>query len=69
MGKGKRLKKLKAEKNNSLEEFTKRLTANFQKEIRNSNMWDDMVEQFGEKRALELLQEMKADIKPGNDTE
>jgi len=28
-----------------------------------------MVEQFGEKRALELLQEMKADIKPGNDTE
>jgi len=28
-------------------------------------MWDEMVEEFGEKRALELLKECKAEIKPG----
>ncbi len=28
-------------------------------------MWDEMVEEFGEKRALELLKECKAEIKLG----
>ncbi len=28
-------------------------------------MWDEMVEEYGEERALELLKECKAEIKPG----
>ena len=46
-------------------DFTDRLTANFQKEIRNSELWDQMVAEFGEKRAEELLRECKAEVKAG----
>jgi len=48
-----------------MEEFSKRLTVNFQKQVRNSKIWDQMVAQFGEERAEELLREMKAEVRPG----
>ena len=66
MGKGKRLKsRRKQKKKGSLKEFSDSLTANFQKELRNSELWDEMVAKFGEKRAEEILSECKAEMKPG----
>ncbi len=66
MGKGKRLKiRRKQKKKGSLKEFSDSLTANFQRELRNSEMWDAMVAEFGEKRAEEILRECKAEMKPG----
>jgi hypothetical protein len=66
MGKGARLKKkrglrAKRPKNKSAELLTK----NFQKEIRNSEIWDQMVAEFGEEKAEQLLKECKAQVKPG----
>jgi hypothetical protein len=43
--------------------FKEKLTENFQKNIRNSALWPQMVAEFGEERALELLKQCKADIK------
>ena len=66
MGKGKRIEaKRKPSERDSIAEFTDRLTGNFQKEIRNSELWDQMVAEFGEKRAEELLLECKAEVEPG----
>jgi uncharacterized protein YaaW (UPF0174 family) len=66
MSKGKRLKgKRKRSGKGFIAEFSDRLTANFQKEIRNSELWDQMVEEFGQKRAKEILRECKAEVKPG----
>ncbi len=66
MGKGKRLKRQrKGADKGFLKEFSDRLTANFQRELRNSELWDQMVAEFGEKRAQELLRECKAEVKPG----
>jgi uncharacterized protein YaaW (UPF0174 family) len=66
MGKGKRLKqKRKTAKNLTSQAFADRLTQNYQKEIRNSELWEQMVEQFGEERAKEILKECKAEAKPG----
>ena len=66
MGKGRRLKKQRVNiDKGSLKEFSDRLTENFQKEVRNSVMWDQMVKEFGEARANELLKGMKAEVKPG----
>lgn len=48
-----------------MKEFSDRLTVNFQKEVHNSEIWDQMVAEFGEERAEELLRDMKAEIKPG----
>ena len=63
MGKGKRLKKKRRKTSKSLSDKASDLfTQNFQKEIRNSEIWDQMVEQFGEERALELLSECKAEF-------
>lgn len=39
------------------------LTENFQKQIRNSPLWLQMVAEFGEGKALELLKQFRADIK------
>lgn len=47
------------------EQLSDRLTANFQRELRNSELWDEMVAELGEKRAEELLRECKAEMKPG----
>ncbi len=52
------------EKSFNMGGFSDKLTENFQKEIRNSEMWDQMVAEFGEKRAEEILKECNADIKP-----
>jgi len=66
MGKSKRLKaKRKLSKKGFIAQFSDRLTANFQRELRNSEMWDQMVAEFGQQRAEELLRECKADAKPG----
>lgn len=66
MGKGKRLKgKRKHGGKSFIADFSDKLTSNFQKEIRNSELWDQMVEEFGKKRAEEILRECKAEIKPG----
>ena len=39
------------------------MTKEFQKRIRNSPMWKQMVDQFGEEEAERLLKECKAEIK------
>lgn len=39
------------------------LTANFQRQIRGSPMWSQLVDRFGEKKAEELLKECKAEIR------
>jgi uncharacterized protein YaaW (UPF0174 family) len=66
MGKGKRVKRQKKGlKQGFLKEFSERFTANFQRELRNSEIWDEMVAEFGEKRAKEILKDCKAEVKPG----
>ena len=66
MGKGKRLKrKVRDSGKGFVAEFSDRVTANFQKEIRNSELWDQMVAEFGEKRAEEILGECKAELQAG----
>ncbi len=65
MGKAKRLKHLRKEKKSFEEVFSDKFTQNFIKGIKDTPMWDEMVEKFGEQRALELLKECKAEIKPG----
>ena len=66
MGKGKRLKsKRKQLGRGLLSEISDRLTEKFQGELRNSELWEEMVAEFGEKRAEELLRECKAELRPG----
>lgn len=38
---------------------------NFQKELCNSEIWDQMVAEFGEEKAEQILKECKAEVKPG----
>jgi len=40
--------------------FLELLTESFQKELRNSPMWDQMVEQFGEQEAEKLIKQCQA---------
>ena len=55
MGKGKRLRLMKKGlKKGFAEEFSSRLSENFQRELKKSELWDQMVTEFGEKKALEL---------------
>ena len=66
MGKGKRLKRYQRGFGGGFsKEFSDRLSANFQRELRNSELWDQMVAEFGKKRAQEILRECKAELKPG----
>lgn len=66
MGKGKRVKRQgKGTEEGFLKEFSDRMTANVQKEIRNSEIWDQMVAEFGEEKASKLLKDIKAEAKPG----
>lgn len=67
MGKGARLKKKRKASQDSLGSFSEVLTRNFQQEIRGSEMWDEMVAEFGEEKAAELLQGITADIKYSDD--
>jgi hypothetical protein len=39
------------------------MSKEYQNQIRNSPMWDEMVNEFGKVKAEELLKECKADIK------
>ena len=43
--------------------FKEKLTKNFQKQIRNSPLYPQMVVEFGEEKALELLGQCKAEVK------
>lgn len=46
--------------------FSELMTKNFQKELRNSEIWDQMVDQFGEEEAEKMLKNCKAEVKPGD---
>ena len=43
--------------------LAEQMTAEFQKRIRHSPMWKQMVDQFGEEEAERLLKQCKAEIK------
>jgi len=66
MGKGKRLKAKRAGMGTDfLAHAGDVLTRNFQKQIRESAIWPQMVAQFGEQQAEELLKQCKGELKPG----
>jgi len=66
MGKGKRLRgQRKRAAGGVVSEIAARLTANFQRELRHSELWEQMVAEFGEKRAEEILRECRAEVRPG----
>lgn len=66
MGKRKRLKSKRKRLGGGLcAELSDRLTENFQRELRQSELWDQMVAEFGEERAEEILRECKAEVRPG----
>jgi isopropylmalate/homocitrate/citramalate synthase len=68
VGKASRLKKLRQMKNKNVEKnFSEIFTKNFQKEIKNSEIWDQMVAESGEEKAKRILKECKAEVKPGYD--
>jgi hypothetical protein len=68
MGKGKRLKNLRSKSDGSFtDKASEAFTRNFQKELRNSELWDEIVVQFGEERALEIISECKAEVKTNMD--
>ena len=70
MGKGKLLKQLRNKSGESfVDKASEVFTRNFQKELRNSEIWDEIIAQFGEKRAMEILGECKAEVKAGKDIE
>lgn len=69
MGKGKRLKKLRSKSERSFaDKDSEAFTRNFQKELRNSELWEEIVSQYGEKRALEIIGECKAEVKTNLET-
>lgn len=66
MGKAKRLKaNRRGVGAGFLDAFSARLTANFQRALRHSELWDQMVAEFGEQRAEAMLRECTADVRPG----
>lgn len=66
MGKAKRLKSTRKRLGGGLcAELSARLTASFQREVRTSELWEQMVAEFGEKRAEQILRECKAEVRPG----
>ena len=66
MGKGKRLKlERRVRGTDFLTHAQEVLTRNFQKEIRNSTIWPQMVAEFGEAKAEELLRQCKGELRPG----
>ena len=67
MGKGVRLKGLRRQQAPGLEKrFSELMTKNFQKELRNPEIWDQMVAEFGEEKAEKMLKNCKAELKPGD---
>ena len=66
MGKGKRLKSTRKRLGGGLcAELSARLTANFQRVLRQSELWDQMVAECREGGAEELVRDCKAEVKPG----
>jgi hypothetical protein len=66
MGKGKRLRAKRREMGTDfLTHAQEVLTSNFQKQIRESAIWPQMVAEFGEKKAEELLKQCKGELRPG----
>ena len=66
MGKGKRIKGKRSWKDpDFLSHAQEALTRNFQREIRNSEIWPQMVAKFGEEKAETLLRQCKGEFKPG----
>ena len=69
MGKGKRLRDKRKQQmmmgGGICEDMADQLTLNFQRELRKTEIWDEMVAEFGEGRAEELLKGCKAEVKPG----
>jgi hypothetical protein len=64
MGKGKRLKKKqKSGEKQFGKTFSELLTKNFQEELRNSPIWDEMVAEYGEQRAEKILKQCKGELK------
>jgi hypothetical protein len=64
MGKCKRLKKLRKIPEKFIsEKFQEAFSRNFQMELMNSELWDEIVAQHGKKRALEIIRECKAEVK------
>ena len=64
MGKGKRLKKNRKSGKKELDKtFSELLTKNFQKELRNSPIWDEMVAEYGEQKAKQILKQCKGELK------
>jgi len=41
------------------------MTKEYQNQIRNSPLWNDMIKQFGREKAEELLKQCQVQIKPG----
>ena len=69
MGKKARLKRQRRQQMAGAEnKLSEMMTKNFQKELRNSELWHQMVAEFGEKKAEELLKGCKAEVKPGDKT-
>jgi hypothetical protein len=64
MGKGKRIRNQRGQ-SGFLAHAQEVLTRNFQKQIRNSELWSQMVAEFGEKKAEELLKQCKGELRPG----
>ena len=66
MGKGKRIKASRTRKKKDfLATAQEVLTRNYQQAIRNSEIWPQMVAEFGEEKAEALLKECKGELKPG----
>lgn len=66
MGNGRRIKANRAHKRLTFARHAQDvLTRNFQSEIRNSALWPQMVAQFGEAKAEELLKQCKGELRPG----
>ncbi len=66
MGKGNRIKANRALKGTGLLNHAQEvLTRNFQREIRRSELWPQMVAEFGEAKAEELLKQCKGELRPG----
>jgi hypothetical protein len=64
MGKGKRLREKRRGKGTEFQAHADELlTRNFQNEIRNSELWPQMVAQFGEAEAEKLLKECKGELR------
>jgi hypothetical protein len=65
MGKAKRLKRMwKWEDGGFAAALSAGLTENFQRQLRQSELWDQIVAEFGKARAEEILRECKAEVKP-----